>query len=69
MIIRAIIEWDEETQCYTATCPELNFVSSFGDTKQEAIDNLKDAINLMLEPIPDHLINSQSQSEIVELAL
>lgn len=37
MIIRAIIEWDEETQCYTATCVELMNVSSFGDTKQEAI--------------------------------
>ena len=42
MIIRAIIEWDEDTQCYTATCPELNFVSSFGDTKQEAIAQQQD---------------------------
>ena len=55
MIIRAIIEWDEETQAYSAVCPELNFVASFGNTKQEAIENLKDAINLMLEPIPDEL--------------
>ncbi len=37
MIIRAIIEWDEETKTYTATCPELNFVSSFGDSKEDAI--------------------------------
>jgi predicted RNase H-like HicB family nuclease len=53
MIIRAVIEWDEEAQTYSATCPELNFVSSFGDTKEEAISNLEDAIKLMLEPIPD----------------
>ncbi len=52
MIIRAIIEWDEESQAFSATCPELNFISSFGDTKGEAIDNLQDAIKLMLEPIP-----------------
>ncbi|VEP12473.1 conserved hypothetical protein [Hyella patelloides LEGE 07179] len=39
MNIRAIIEWDEESQAYSATCPELNFVSSFGETKQEAIRN------------------------------
>ena len=51
MIIRAVIEWDEEAQSYSATCPELNFVSSFGDTKENAIANLKDAIKLMLEPI------------------
>jgi len=48
MNIRAIIEWDEEAQSYSATCPELNFVSSFGDTKPEAIANLEDAIKLML---------------------
>lgn len=51
MIIRAIIEWDEEAQAYSATCPELNFVSSFGDTKQEEIENLQGAIRLMLEPM------------------
>lgn len=46
MIIRAVIEWDEETQAYSATCPEFNFVSSYGDLKEQAIDNLQDAIKL-----------------------
>ena len=69
MIVRAIIEWDEEVQAYSATCPELNFVSSFGDTKQEAITNLEDAIKLMLEPIPDNLFSQCSPSEQVELVL
>jgi hypothetical protein len=48
MIIRAVIEWDEEAQSYSATCPELNFVSSFGDTKEKAIANLEAAIKLIL---------------------
>jgi predicted RNase H-like HicB family nuclease len=52
MIIRAILEWDEAVQSYSATCPELNFVSSCGDSREEAISNLKDAISLMLEPLP-----------------
>ena len=69
MIIRAVIEWDEEAQSYSATCPELNFVSSFGDTKEEAIANLKDAIQLMLEPIPENVYSSNSTSEQVELVL
>ncbi len=69
MNIRAIIEWDESAQAFSATCPELNFVSSFGDTKQEAIDNLQDAIKLMLEPIPDDLFAESSLSEQVELVL
>ena len=69
MIIRAIIEWDELAQAYSATCPELNFVSSCGDSKQEAISNLEDAIKLMLEPIPDNLYSSNSTSEQIELVL
>ena len=40
MIVRAVIEWDELTQAYSATCPELNFVSSFGDTKEEAMQRV-----------------------------
>jgi predicted RNase H-like HicB family nuclease len=68
MLVRAILEWDAEAAAYSATCPELNFVSSFGDTKQAAIDNLKDAIHLMLEPIPDDLL-ATSATEVVELAL
>ena len=55
MIIRAILEWDEEAQSYSATCPELNFVSSCGDNRDEAIANLRDAILLMLEPLLEHL--------------
>jgi predicted RNase H-like HicB family nuclease len=69
MIIRAVIEWDEESQAYSATCPELNFVSSFGDTKDEAIINLKDAIQLMLEPIPDEFLEGNNPKEVVELVL
>lgn len=69
MTVRAILEWDDEAQSYSATCPELNFVSSFGETREEAIENLKDAIQLMLEPIPEHLLDMQSPAEVMELAL
>lgn len=69
MIIRAILEWDEETQSYSATCPELNFVSSWGDSREEAIEHLKEAISLMLEPLPEHLFATKPLSEVVELAV
>ena len=69
MMIRAILEWDDEVQVYSATCPELNFVSSFGESKEEAIANLKDAIQLMLEPIPDEFLEVADPKEVVELAL
>ena len=58
MNIRVVIELNESAQAYSATCPELNFISSCGDTKQAAINNLEDAIKLMLEPIPDNLYSS-----------
>lgn len=69
MKIRAILEWDSEAESYSATCPELGFVSSFGDTREEAIANLKDAIQLMLEPIPDHLLAMKSPQDVVEFAI
>lgn len=69
MIVRAVIEWDELAQAYSATCPELNFISSFGDTKEKAIANLEDAIKLMIEPIPDELYSEDSSSEQIELVL
>jgi len=69
MIVHAILEWDEEVQAYSATCPELNFVSSYGDSRKQAISNLKEAISLMLEPLPDHLLVKKPSSEMVKLAL
>lgn len=69
VIISAVVEWDEEVKVYSATCPELNFVSSCGDSHEEAISNLKDAIALMLEPLPEYLLVKKPSSRMVELAL
>ncbi len=69
MNIRVVLEWDDEARAYSATCPELNFVSSFGENREEAIKNLKDAVQLMLEPIPDHLLKTTESAEMFELAL
>lgn len=64
MIVKAILEWDEDAQSYSATCPELNYISSCGDTKEEAIENLKDAIQLLLEPIPEISSNTDINNRI-----
>ncbi|WP_373480869.1 type II toxin-antitoxin system HicB family antitoxin [Geminocystis sp.] len=64
MIVKAILEWDEDAQSYSATCPELNYISSCGDTKEEAIENLKDAIQLLLEPIPEISSNNDINNRI-----
>jgi len=40
----------EEEGGFTATCPELPGCISCGDTKEEALSNIKEAIALYLEP-------------------
>jgi|APLak6261659701_1056019.scaffolds.fasta_scaffold03050_2 predicted RNase H-like HicB family nuclease len=67
MIIRAIIEFDAQTQSFSATCPELINVSSCGMTKEEAVKNLQEAIALMLEPIPEKFLNKNTTTENYEL--
>jgi len=56
MILRAIVEFDKEVQSFSATCPKLNFASSCGMTKEDAIRNLQEAVVLMLEPIPEKFL-------------
>jgi hypothetical protein len=43
MNIRVVIEFDEETHSYSAVCPELPGCASFGDTEDEAFQNVKEA--------------------------
>ena len=69
MIIRAVLEWDDEVKSFSATCPELNYISSCGDTKEEAIANLKEAIQLLLEPIPENLVNTDKKFDTVEVVI
>jgi predicted RNase H-like HicB family nuclease len=50
MKLTVMLEPDEEGG-YTALCPELD-VASQGDTEDEAADNLREAIDLLLETAP-----------------
>ncbi len=69
MNIRVLLEYDEETQGYSATCPELNFISSCGDTKEEAVESLKEAIHLLLTPLPESLLEASAPLEEIRLAI
>ncbi len=50
MNIRIVIEYDKETESFSAVCPELPGCTSCGDTEKEAIKNIKEAIALYLKP-------------------
>ena len=66
MHLRVIIEYDKETNSFSAVCPELPGCASFGDTEQEAIENIKEAIELYLEP-DSHEINPNAK--VFEVAI
>jgi len=43
------IEWSDEDDAFVAVCPELENLPSFGDSPEEAIRNLREAIGLVTE--------------------
>jgi len=53
---------------YSVTVPSLSGCISEGNTKKEALKNIKEAILLYLEPVEDDL-NYSPDSEIVEISL
>lgn len=52
MKLRVVVEYDRETRSYAVYCPELPGCASAGDSEEEALENIKEAIALYLEPSP-----------------
>lgn len=52
---RVILEPDQETGEWAAWCPELPGCTSAGDTEEEALENICEAIKLYLEADPIQL--------------
>ena len=50
MKFRVVIEYDPVADSYSAVCPELPGCGSVGDTQTEALQNVREAIELYLEP-------------------
>ncbi len=59
MLIKVVLEECEEGG-YTAYVPSLPGCISEGDTKEEAIENIREAVELYLEPVDDELINYEN---------
>lgn len=47
---RVVLEQDLETGDWAAWCPELPGCTSAGETKEESLANIKEAIELYLQP-------------------
>jgi len=67
MKLTIILEASEEGG-YTATVPALPGCISEGATRDEALKNIREAIDLYLEPIEDDLV-SQPEAERLELVV
>ena len=66
MIWRVILEEDPGTHEWAVWCPELKGCASAGATREEAVENIKEAIELYLEPLP---IQAPRGSEELKVAV
>ena len=64
MKFRIVLEFDAETNSYSAVCPELPGCASAGDTEEEARANIEDAIRLYLTPTEILLPESAKLTEV-----
>ena len=66
MRIKVILEKGEDGY-FVARCPSLKSCWSQGKTREEALQNIREAVELYLEPAPDQL-PKDDKAEVVELA-
>ena len=67
MKLKIILESSEDGG-YTVYVPSLPGCISEGETREDALKNIKEAIDLYLEPVPDDLVLPM-YSEITEIAV
>ncbi len=66
MNIKVILEHGEDGY-FVAHCPSLRSCWSQGKTRDEALQNIREAIELYLEPDPIHL-PKDSKHEVIEIS-
>ena len=67
MVLKVLLEPSAEGG-YTAIVPSLPGCISEGNTKEEALQNIREAIGLYLEPVEDDLA-SYAGSELLEISV
>jgi predicted RNase H-like HicB family nuclease len=67
---KILVQWDPDDQVWVTHVPDLNYMSTFGETRDEALENTKEAILGYLEaaakeqlPVPE----SGLDLELIEL--
>ncbi|VVB85313.1 HicB_like antitoxin of bacterial toxin-antitoxin system [uncultured archaeon] len=70
MRFKVVLEKDEEVGGYVVSCPSLPGCFSQGDTIEEALENIKEAIQACLESLAEDEIKSyltKPSTQIVEV--
>ena len=68
MELKVVLEEQQEGG-YTAYVPSLSGCVSQGETKDEALENIKEAIELYLETDDNEMVNYQDKGEAITIAL
>jgi len=66
MKLQVVLQQGEDGY-YVAHCPSLKSCWTQGKTREEALGNIREAIELYLEPNP--AVQSEGKSEVYELSL
>ena len=62
---RVILERDSESGDWAVWCPELPGCTSAGETEEEALENIREAIELYLEPSTLQLEDGTKTCEVI----
>jgi predicted RNase H-like HicB family nuclease len=69
MILKIVLEPSEEGG-FTVYVPSLPGCISEGETREDALENIREAIELYLEPVEDDLLQFESSGgELAELSI
>ena len=69
MLFKIILKPDPEDGGYNVSCPALPGCHSQGETEDEAIDNIKDAIVGCLEALNQRAIIRNESERLIEVAV
>jgi predicted RNase H-like HicB family nuclease len=64
MKFRVVLEYDGEAQSFSAVCPELPGCATAGDSEEEAMRNIEEAIRLYLSPAEIELPENARVAEV-----
>jgi predicted RNase H-like HicB family nuclease len=67
---QVLLEWDPDDKVWVTYVPHLDFLSTFGDTREEALEHTREAIHLYLEGLEEHDLDipvRNVKSELVEI--